>query len=490
MSLFSAASSASVAVGGSPQPLPANTVGAEQYTATNKSNLPIPPPSPQAEPPSQLLLAYLSTTVAKQHYDGAILPFLTLHKELQSAKESLEKFKVACNKRGAAQLSLPQSLKLSIVERARLPTVEGQPDMFKEELKELQSIESEATKRTAEVLLKAKEKHIAALQSKANAQSFKAKASSVYLEFLTQHAKEFDELQGASSTPNPAGPAAASASAGSASPASSSQPLRFPLVEAQHHFEQHINSRVDSTVFDLLAKQQERLERKKRQHEESVAAKEQILQGATSGQTLTALANKAAQSAIAPLQRELHRMSEQSKRQKTEHRAATRAPATVPSTLAQSVNSQLRPRHKLPRAPRRSESRFSHPNASVHSSLSSTPAAVRTPERDSRPAPAAATAHTTQQAHTPNSNRSRKRRFGEHTEQSNNAERVVKHLPDSRSNPRHPIPPAPPRAVPNFRQGGDRDRPSAPRPRDPRSNNTERPQGTSGKGRERIDRRQ
>ena len=190
MSLSFAASSAAAAASSSLQ-LPPSPAAQQHDTATSNIN-PTHSHSSQAEPPSQRLLTFLETPAATQRYSTAILPFLSLHKELEAAKESLEKFKAACNKHNADRPSLPQSLKLSIAERARLPNVEGKPDLFTDELKELQAIEMEATKRTVQVLLRTKEKHIAELQSKVNAQSFKQRASDSYTEFLTLQAQAFD----------------------------------------------------------------------------------------------------------------------------------------------------------------------------------------------------------------------------------------------------------------------------------------------------------
>ena len=395
-----------------------------------------------------MLLAYLNTPAAQQHYDGAILPFLTLHKELQAAKESLEKFRAACNKSGADRPTLPASLKLSISERARLPTVEGQPDLFKDEQKELQSIETDATKRTIDVLLKAKEKHIAALQSKANAQNFKEKATSSYMEFLTPHARQFDELQGVDPAPSLSQAAAASSSAAPAS--SSSLPLRFPVDEARLHFQKHITSRVDSTVFELLAKQKERLERKKRQHEESVAAKERILQGASSGETLTALANKAAKQAIAPLQRDVHRLTEQSKRQKLHNTSAA-----APSSASQS--------ERQPRIAR-SNQHAPTPHASRNTSATPAPSSARTAPRIRGPVPAAThatphtAAHTTQHAAAQRKRNGGKRKQQEDAEQGNKRGRNEKHHPDAptQSLPRSGTPAA--ATARDFHQGGPKRR--------------------------------
>lgn len=460
-------SAASAAASPSALPAPqgaAFATAAAQHTAADSYNTPISSPQP-AEQPSHLLLAYLNTPEAKQHYDGAILPFLTLHKELQAAKDSLDKFRAACNKQGADKPTLPASLKLAISERARLPTVEGQPDLFADEHKELQSIEADATKRTIAVLLKAKEKHIAALQGKANTQNFKERATNSYMEFLTPYARQFDELQGvgpaASLSPVPAAPS-------SAAPASSaSSALRFPLNEARLHFQKHITSRVDSTVFELLAKQKERLERKKRQHEESVAAKERVLQGASSGQTLAALANKAAQQAIAPLQRDVHRLTEQSKRQRLQN-SATAAPR------AQAANSQPR----QPSLSAHTKQRSPPSRTPAHPSNATTSSSARAASRASCSSPPA---HTTQHATAQRTHGGSKRRQPQDAERGNKRGRDEKQHPASRARSPPPPPTAAPAAARDFTQGGARRQRPLQHAQQQRSNNSARHQRDGGR---------
>ena len=478
MSLSFAASSAAAAASSSLQ-LPPSPAAQQHDTATSNIN-PTHSHSSQAEPPSQRLLTFLETPAATQRYSTAILPFLSLHKELEAAKESLEKFKAACNKHNADRPSLPQSLKLSIVERARLPNVEGKPDLFKDELKELQAIELEATKRTVQVLLRAKEKHIAELQSKVNAQSFKQRASDSYTEFLTLQAQAFDELHGADSVSAASAAPSAASSASSASASSSSQPPRFPFIEAQLHFQQYINSKVDAELFLLMHKRQERTERKRKQHEESIAAKEQILQGASSGQTLSALATRAANKAVAPLQSAVHRLTERSKRQKLQHTVATVQPLHA-------ANSQPK-QHKQPQhAPRRNKQPSSH---STPSSAPPPPPPVPAQSRNNRSALPSTAAHTTQHAEQRNRNRGAKRNANEHTEQRTKRERVQAHHPESRTNSPRPHSKVPSGTVQHFPQGGDRRRPQQQRSRQQRSNPHAGPQRESGHQKEKGDRRQ
>jgi hypothetical protein len=480
MSLPSAVSSAADRADAIIAPNSAAERNAQHTAATSNMNTILP--LPHAEQPSQLLLAYLNTTAARQHYDGAILPFLTLHKELQSAKESLEKFKAACQKQGVDKFSLPQSLKLSITERAKLPTMDGQPDLFKDEFKELQSIEADATKRIVEVLLKAKEKHITSLQSKANALSFKEKATNTYLEFLTQHAREFDEMQGVSS----AGllSQAASASFPSAPSNPSSISLRFPLEEAKLHFQKHITSRVDSTLFDLMAKQKDRLERKKRQHEESIAAKEEILRGASSGDTLTALANKAAQRAIAPVQRDMQRLTVtvQAKKQKVEHAVA--ATAAPPPPAAFSQPRQQHRQHRFNRRPNQPSS-ASKPSAYAPPIVPSTPVAAASRRSSPAPATAAATAHSVQHTF-----RRERRKQESPSEQSEKRGRAEKHHPAPRSTQPLQNPHAPLRSRQNFPKGGDRNKSPAQRTQQQRGANATISQEESGMKNKRGSQRQ
>jgi hypothetical protein len=222
-----------------------------------------------------------SPTVQQQHHEhfGA---FLTLHKQLKASRTAHAHFLEVTHKSDG---SLPNSMKLRIVERARFPTVDDQPTFFKTELDELRRLEHDTAKQLTATLLGVKERHIKHLQAIANPQTFISTAIAKFAPYVKQFADVYDEQYKAGAAGAPAAAAAATVST----------PLTFPRSEAIAHFEEKLRNRIDEEVIRLIQAEQLAKSTTAAKIAADHQAQEKVMTGGHTGETIDEIATRAAE---------------------------------------------------------------------------------------------------------------------------------------------------------------------------------------------------
>jgi hypothetical protein len=254
-----------------------------------------------ATPPHEatLLAAFRQLPSVQLRYADAVGPLLSAAKALKDATATRERFTARCN-RAAPALALPKSIALNLVARARLPSVEGEPAFFAACHAALADIEREATKKVYDALLAAKDKHIAHLKGLANAHTFTITAAASFRAFTAEYAATVDTSYGF--------------------------PI-FPVTAAVQDFERHLSVRTSESLLQAAEHAQA-----EKQNADAAAladrqAQEEVLAGAHSGQTITALANRAVDAKLLPLQQQLRQLQRQ-----REHGAPLQHPRAAAST--------------------------------------------------------------------------------------------------------------------------------------------------------------
>lgn len=303
-----------------------------------------------------LLTGFIAQPQVKQRYAAAEDAYLTASAALRQAMEQRDKFTASCTSNPPA-IRLPSSMQMQLVKHAKLTPVADDPAFYREQIAALERIESESAAQIYKTLLAAKDKHVAHLQTRANAHSFQQRTLKDYQQFVTSYAADFDSRCGSP----PAAAAVSSSAPSSASAAASAS--SFPISEAIHHFDSFLQQRMNELIMLAVNEQQTRLAAKAQATVEDNKAQEQVLAGAHTGQSIEMIV----QQKVAPLQKQLQQLQQQ------QHRASHPPRSAVP-----------------PAAPRSSSQRtHSKPNAKVAfantSHASSKPSTPSDTSGDSRP---------------------------------------------------------------------------------------------------------
>jgi hypothetical protein len=238
-----------------------------------------------AAPPHEatLLAAFRKLPSVQLRYDDSVGALLSAAKALKEATAIRDRFTARCN-RAAPALALPKSLALNLVARAHLPSVESEPAFFAACHGALADIEREATKKVYDALLAAKDKHIAHLKGRANAHTFTTSAVASFRAFTAEYAATVDASFGFTA---------------------------FPVAAAVQDFERHLSVRVSESLLQAA----EHAQAEKHSAEAAALAdrqaQEEVLAGAHSGQTITALANRAVDAKLLPMQQQLRQLKRQ-----------------------------------------------------------------------------------------------------------------------------------------------------------------------------------
>lgn len=172
-------------------PAPAQPHSALPTNASASTPATVPSSAPAlASSALQLLALFMRQPDTAARLHAAVGEYLDAAKALKEAEASLVKFDAACKKDGG--LSLPRSLQLALVTRARLPTVAQQPAFFDETKAALLALERETHAQVYKLLHAAKQRHLQHLRAQANPQARMSAASAAYREFVTEHAAEID----------------------------------------------------------------------------------------------------------------------------------------------------------------------------------------------------------------------------------------------------------------------------------------------------------
>lgn len=310
-----AATSAAASAIAPPPPAPAAPVGpvapvpaTTTITASNHTN--------------SLLQLFTQQPHARALYHDAPGRYLTAVKALKLARVSLEKFKQTCNR--GQQLCLPRSMRLDLVSNAKLPTVEGKPQFHDETTAALRSIEATATKATYDALVAAKERHITHLEQCANAHAFIQTAVAAHRTHVAAYVANMDSS------------------------------LAFPVDAAVEHFQQHLLQRITELNMQAAAEAMHEQATAAQARIDDTKAQETVLAGASNGQTLAKLAERAVQQQLQ--RREPIMRGHQQRRQQHEDQTMT-PPAAANQPDRQPLSSDRHAQSANPRGQKRDSSR-------------------------------------------------------------------------------------------------------------------------------------
>lgn len=275
-------------------------------------------------------------------YSDAAGRYLTAVKSLKSARLSLEKFKQTCNR--TQQLSLPRSMQLNLITRAKLPTVEDKPNFNEGTISALHSIEATATKATYDALVAAKERHIAHLEQCANAQAFIHTAVSAHRTHVIAYAAKMDSS------------------------------LAFPVEAAVQHFNEHLLQRITELNMQAASEAMHEQATAQQARIDDSKAQETVLAGASTGATIAKLAERAVLNQLEQRVPHIHER-QRGRMQREEQAAPPSAADDTPIRHNHSTRHDPSSRHAPSRGHKRDNSRNRHnseqkKNKSDHSDTS------------------------------------------------------------------------------------------------------------------------
>lgn len=230
-------------------------------------------------PASTALHKFLNAPIALDRYADAATLHQQYVQELRIQREHYDAFVARCNPPGSASLVLPRAMNLDFVKNARFQEVPGQADIYKEHREQLRTIQTDTTKKVYEVMLKAKQAHIAALEKRAGALTFITTQQPSYREFVENYASRYNKQYGLAS----------------------SAPQAFPVTHAVNHFRDFLTELIQDSVMRSAAEGLKQDELGKQRAEESRAAQELVVNGATNGKTITMIADAAVKRQLEPM---------------------------------------------------------------------------------------------------------------------------------------------------------------------------------------------
>jgi hypothetical protein len=278
-----------------------------------------------------LLASFITQQQVQQRYASVESTFLSATAALRQAMEKRDKFKAACNSNPPA-IRLPSSMQMQLVKHAKLTAVDGDAAFYQKQIAALQAIESESAAKVYAVLLEAKDKHIAHLQTQANVLPFLLRTLKEYRQFVVAYAADFDSRIGPSESPAAAASDSAAASATSASSASSIS-LFFPIDDAVNHFDSHLQKRVNELILADVNDRQTRQAAKAQAIVEDSKAQEEVLDGAHTGKTIAMIVQQ-------ELRQQLRQLQQQQQRAAKQPRSAPTAAMTAPGSNTHRDNSR------------------------------------------------------------------------------------------------------------------------------------------------------
>lgn len=277
------------------------------------------------------LQSFQQSHTAVQCLDTAQKRFLDGHLALSKAKAQLQKFQSrSANGTGS---KLPASLSLKIVYNLRLPEVPGDASFYKEELAVLTKLEIDAQKTIFEQIVAARTRHMQHLAQQSNAQAFIAREMATFKQIVSTWADQHDSLLSAAPS---ADSAAAAAAAGTSAPALDSN--AFPRQCAIDSFESSLHRIIQGHAAMIIQKSIDAAELQQQRQAAENNAQQNILAGAHTGQTITKLAERAAQKAIQPLRKQLVGLEGQvaHSAKRKDHPSLERIPATARASTSSS----------------------------------------------------------------------------------------------------------------------------------------------------------
>ena len=252
--------------------------GAPAVTGVNANIAPIHTP-PIATLPSSVLTQFLKLDTVTLRYLAAVNRFKDARLQLYTAEQSFVKFKSICATQG-----IVKSLQLKIVERSLIPIIDGLPNYFFSDTVEiLKQLEKEMTAKIVETLISAKEKHIKYLREHCNQHNFTLNETSDYDKFVKEYANSYITRTGTDES-------------------------YFPIREAVHDFNKYLNEQIQPMILQEITTEQQRNEKQQQDAIDVAKAQENVLAGATTGQTITLLASRAVNQRMSELQKNIQRL--------------------------------------------------------------------------------------------------------------------------------------------------------------------------------------
>ena len=255
---------------------------------------------------NQLLDDFLNWNTTIQLYCDAVGKFLTLQKDYRNAASQLTKFQ-STSSRHAPRVTLPKSLSLKFTKSILFKPVPDQPDFYKQYTDQLTKLENDTTQSIVTIITAAKQAHLDTLRSNLNPISFISQQVNSYTPHVTEYEKRIREL----TTIKPASSSSTADSTSAAAAASSSTSLSapshtvFPTQRAISHFESMLHTRINELVSGQIQTDIDAESTAAAQTAASNSAKEDIMVGAHTRETLHNLAKRTVEKAIAPIQRTL-----------------------------------------------------------------------------------------------------------------------------------------------------------------------------------------
>lgn len=248
-----------------------------------------------------------------------------LHTQLHKAREARDNFVTACNQRKPL-LQLPHNLQLRLNTTVRFVTVPGIDDAFyKKHREDLDAVDKEATKKIYDIMLDAKQKLIDHLEQQLVRESFTASRMAILNDGLKQLAAEFTSTLRAESSSMPQSDLPAS--------------LSFPVESASKEFLKFLTNMMTETSFRFAQDIVDRRKKAKHKAAADESAKDHVMTGASTGETIAAIAVRAMKSALRPISAQVDQLKV--KQNRTQQTTAQ---------LKQKINSQTVINHQTKRA--------------------------------------------------------------------------------------------------------------------------------------------
>jgi hypothetical protein len=207
--------------------------------------------------------AYLGMPAVKEQYASTINDYKTRHDEARSARDQLAAFKQSCNK-NPPHITLPRSLLPRFATATYFKAVPGEPAFYKASTDTLLVIERKTVQEVYDVLIAAKEKHLAHLRARANTVRFVTETVANYSAFVGRVNQEYAEHDAKG----------------------------VDIKDAIAHFERFLHTTIEAYTAEKVQAALKGAEQKKADQAADFIAQEQIMNGSHDGSNIEAIVEK------------------------------------------------------------------------------------------------------------------------------------------------------------------------------------------------------
>ena len=283
-------------------PIVAAQTSTDDHPSTTHTRSHIPTTSTDPTPPiASVLQHFLNGKNVQLAYATAIDAYKNAHKALRAAEKQLHNLQ-SKQTTSSSSVSLPRSLKLSIVERVLFIPVAGDEAFYRTEIDTLAQLEADASKKIYEVIVQARKKHIAHLKASLNSISYITQAVVTHTSLVNEYAKIHDRFHVDASRVD-AAPTGAAPTSAAVAPTSSH--ASFPIKDATAHFESSLRTRIDEFIAVQLHKQLDADTKAKAARDTDLTRQEKVAAGTHNGENISTIATNAAEKALMPLQQQV-----------------------------------------------------------------------------------------------------------------------------------------------------------------------------------------